>query len=44
DWNRQYYNEIKWGICNSVSMCLEVIKKNDETVLSVIKECIDIIK
>lgn len=44
DWSGRRYNELEWGMCNSVIMCLETLKKNDEIVLNAIKEAVEILK
>lgn len=44
DWSNKRYNEIESGMCNYVIMSLEIIKKNDETVLRLLKECIEILE
>ncbi|HEY3283776.1 MAG TPA: hypothetical protein VGN26_16040 [Armatimonadota bacterium] len=39
NWTKRLYNELEWGFCNCVVMCLEDLKRNDETVLALMKEC-----
>lgn len=43
DWSSRRYDELEWGMCNSVIMCLETLKKNDQIVLDTIKEAIKIL-
>ena len=41
DWSNRRYNELEWGMCGCVEMCVESIKQNDEEVLGAVKKAIE---
>jgi hypothetical protein len=44
DWSKRQYNELEWGYCNCIIMCIEKLREYDKEVLAAVKECIGILE